>query len=156
MMAVVVEDGGGRGRWQRRTTIAAEDNGMQDRAADYNGEGKEWMAKEGGDNGVAMMAAAAEGDGGGRWWQRWMMTATEDNNSGGRQMRQMMTACKIKQWTTRGKEESGRQTRTTLGQPGRERETKIKKSSLCKKTFFSNTICPIGVFAPAKNQLSSF
>ncbi len=66
MMAVVVEDGGGRGRWQRRTTIAAEDNGMQDRAADYNGEGKEWMAKEGGDNGVAMMAAAAEGDGGGR------------------------------------------------------------------------------------------
>ncbi len=34
MMAVAVEDGGGGQRWQRRTTIAAEDNSMQDRAAD--------------------------------------------------------------------------------------------------------------------------
>ncbi len=33
--------------------------------------------------------------------------------------------------------------------PGRERE-KIKKSSLCKKTFFSDTVCPVGFFAPAK------
>jgi hypothetical protein len=42
------------------------------------------------------------------------------------------------------------------GQPGRERETKINKSSLCKKTFFSNTVCPVGGFAPVENQLSSF
>ncbi len=28
MMAVAVEDGGGRQRWQRRTMIAAEDNSM--------------------------------------------------------------------------------------------------------------------------------
>ncbi len=67
-----------------------------------------------------------------------------------------MTACKIKQGTTGGKEESGRQTTTALGQPGRERETKIKKSNLCKKTFFSDTVSLVGVFAPAKNQLSSF
>jgi hypothetical protein len=68
----------------------------------------------------------------------------------------MMTARKIKRRNTRGKEESGRQTAMALGQPGRERETKIKKSSLRKKTFLSNTVCPVGVFAPAKNQLSSF
>jgi hypothetical protein len=68
----------------------------------------------------------------------------------------MMTARKIKRQTTRGKEESGRQTTTALGQPDRERETKVKKSSLRKKTFFSDTVCPVGVFAPAKNQLSSF
>jgi hypothetical protein len=43
-----------------------------------------------------------------------------------------------------------------LGQPSRERETKIKKSSLLKKTFFSNTVCPVGVFAPAKNKILSF
>ncbi len=39
MMAVAVEDGGS-GRRQRQTTIAAEDNGMQDWAADYDGEGQ--------------------------------------------------------------------------------------------------------------------
>jgi hypothetical protein len=48
----------------------------------------------------------------------------------------MMTACKVEQQTTRGKEEGVRQTTTALGQPGRERETNIKKSSLCKKNFF--------------------
>jgi hypothetical protein len=32
---------------------------------------------------------------------------------------------------------------------GRERE-KIKKSSLCKKNVFTNTVCPVGFFAPAK------
>ncbi len=40
MMAVAMEDGGSGQRRQRRTTIAAEDNGMQDWAADYEGEGK--------------------------------------------------------------------------------------------------------------------
>jgi hypothetical protein len=34
-----------------------------------------------------------------------------------------------------------------LGPPGREPE-KVKKSGLCKKAFFSYTVCPVGVFAP--------
>ncbi len=45
--------------------IVAEDNGMQDRAADYDGEGKEWVVREGGDSGVAMMAAADNNGSGG-------------------------------------------------------------------------------------------
>ncbi len=66
----------------------------------------------------------------------------------------MTMACKIGWQTTRGKEESGRQTTTALDKrlispPGREHET-IKKPILCKKTFFSNTVCPVGFFAPAK------
>ncbi len=38
------------------------------------------------------------------------MMETADNNSGGQQRRRMMTARKIERQTTRGKEESGRQT----------------------------------------------
>jgi hypothetical protein len=68
----------------------------------------------------------------------------------------MMMACKVERRTTRGKEEGGWQTTMALGQPGRERETNIKKLSLCKKTFFSNTVCPVGVFAPAENKILSF
>jgi hypothetical protein len=68
----------------------------------------------------------------------------------------MMMVCKVKWRTTRGKEEGRRQTTTALGQPGRERETNIKKSSLCKKTFFSDMVCPVEVFAPAENKLLSF
>jgi hypothetical protein len=79
-----------------------------------------------------------------------------DNDSGGQQRRQMTTARKIKWWTTRGEEEGRRQTTTALGQPGRERETKIEKLSLRKKTFFSDTVCPVGVFDPAENKLFSF
>ncbi len=59
---------------------------------------------------------------------------TADNDSGGRQRQRMMTARKIRWWTMRGKEESGRQTTTALGPPGRERE-KVKKSGLRKKLF---------------------
>jgi hypothetical protein len=66
MMAMAVEDGGGGRRRGRRTTIAAEDNGMREWAADYDGEGNERVAREGGESGVVMMAAAAEGGGGGR------------------------------------------------------------------------------------------
>jgi hypothetical protein len=78
-----------------------------------------------------------------------------DNDSSRQQRQQMMTACKIKQRTTRGKEatrgkeEGGQQATTALGQLGREHEAKIKKSSLRKKTFFSDRVCPVGVFAPA-------
>ncbi len=58
------------GRWQRRTTVAAEDNSMQDRAADYNREGQERVARESGDSRVAMLAAARK-------------MAAADNDSGG-------------------------------------------------------------------------
>ncbi len=67
-----------------------------------------------------------------------------------------MTTREIKRQTTRGKEESWQQTTTALGQPGREHQTKIKKSSLHKKTFSSDRVCPVGIFAPAENKLSSF
>ncbi len=60
MMAVAVEDGGCGQQRRRRTMIAAEKNVMQDWVADYDGEGQERVAREGGDSGVAMMAAAAE------------------------------------------------------------------------------------------------
>ncbi len=99
--------------------IAAEENGMQDWAADYGGEGKERVAREGGNSGVALMALAAEVGSGGRRWHWWKTTAMADDNSGRRQRRQMMTAHKIEWRTTRGKEESGRQTTTALGQQGR-------------------------------------
>jgi hypothetical protein len=39
MMAAAAEDGGSRRRWRRQTTIEADDNGMQDWAADYKGYG---------------------------------------------------------------------------------------------------------------------
>jgi hypothetical protein len=50
MMAVADDNGDGRGQWQR-TTMAMDDNGTQDWAADYNGEGT-MVARE--------MAEAAE------------------------------------------------------------------------------------------------
>ncbi len=37
---------------------------MQDWVADYDGEGKEWVARKGGDSEVAMVAVAMEGGGG--------------------------------------------------------------------------------------------
>jgi hypothetical protein len=112
--------------------------------------------RDGGDSRVVMMAAAAEHSGSGRGWRRWAMTAMADDNSGRSQRWQMTTARKIERQATRRKEEGGRQTTMALGQPGRECETKIKKLSLCKKTFSSNTVCPVGVFAPAKNKLLFF
>jgi hypothetical protein len=115
--------------------IAAEDNGMQDWAADYNGEGQERAVREDRDSGVGMMAAAAEDGGGRQQWRQWTRTAMGDGDSGGRQRRQMMMAHKIERRTTRGKEESGRQITTALGQLGREHETKINKLSLRKKSF---------------------
>ncbi len=60
IIAVAVEDSGGGQRRQRRTMIAAEGNGMQDQVVNYNREGQEWAAREGGDSEVAMLAAAAE------------------------------------------------------------------------------------------------
>jgi hypothetical protein len=140
MMAVAVEDGNG--------TIAVEDNGMQDRVTDYDGEGQEQAVREVGDSGVVIMAAAAEDGGGGQLWRRWGTTATADNDSGGRRRWQMMTAHKIERQSMMRMEESGQQTTTALGLPGRGHETKIKKLRLSKKTFFSDTVCLVGVFAP--------
>jgi hypothetical protein len=82
MMAVAVENGGSGQQRRRRTAIAVEDNGMQDWMAEYDKEGKEQVAREGGDSGLAMMAAVVEGDGGGRLWRRRMMTVA-DNKGGG-------------------------------------------------------------------------
>jgi hypothetical protein len=154
MMATVMEDGGGGGWWQRRTTTAADDNGMQDWAVDYKGDGQKRAARDSGDSRVAMTDAAAEDGGGGQQWRRRTTTATADNDSGGWRRQWTTTARKIERHTTRGKEESRQQTTTVLDKrlispPGRERE-KIKKSSLCKKTFFSDTVCPVWFFAPAK------
>jgi hypothetical protein len=50
----------------------------------------------------------------------------------------------------------GKQATMALGQLGRERETKIKKTSLRKKTFFSNTVCPVGVLLLPKTNYPPF
>jgi hypothetical protein len=39
---------GGQQQWQWQTTTAADDNGTQDRAADYEGEGEERAANNNG------------------------------------------------------------------------------------------------------------
>ena len=46
-MAAVGNDGDG-GQGQRRTMKAADDDGMQGRAADYEGEGGGWAANNNG------------------------------------------------------------------------------------------------------------
>ncbi len=42
-----------------------DNNGTQDQAADYDGEGREWATGDGRDSRVAMMAVADYDDGGG-------------------------------------------------------------------------------------------
>jgi hypothetical protein len=49
MMAAEAEDGSGGWRWQRRTTTVADNNGVQDWVADYEGDELEWAARDGGD-----------------------------------------------------------------------------------------------------------
>jgi hypothetical protein len=49
MMAAVVEDGSGGRQRQRRTTTPADNNGMQDWAAGYKGDGQERAMRDGGD-----------------------------------------------------------------------------------------------------------
>jgi hypothetical protein len=105
--------------------MVAEDDDTQDWVADCDGEGQERAVRDGRDSGVAMMDAAAEYGSGRQRWRRWARTAMADNDSGGQQKRRMTMARKIKRRSTRGEEEGGRQTTTALGQPGRERETKI-------------------------------
>ncbi len=66
-------------------TAAADDDGLQDRAADYDGEGRERVARDGGDSGVVMMAAvkmaAAEDSGGGRQQRRQRTTAADNDGT---------------------------------------------------------------------------
>jgi hypothetical protein len=132
------------------TTVADDDDDTRDWAADCDEEGRERAVRDGGDSRVVMMAAAAEHGGGGQRWRRWATMAMADDNSGGPRRWQMTMAREIERRATMRKEEGGRQTTTALGQPGRELETKIKKSSLRKKTFSSDMVCPVGVFAPAE------
>jgi hypothetical protein len=90
------------------------------------------------------------------------MTAMADDNSGGQQRQRMMRARKIGRRTTRGKDKSGWQTTTALGisliiPPGSMQSCgKIEKLSLCKKTFFSNTVCLVEKIAPAKTVNVTF
>ncbi len=49
MMAAAAEDGRGGRQRQRRAMTAADDNSMQNWAADYQGEWQEWAARDGGD-----------------------------------------------------------------------------------------------------------
>ncbi len=81
IMAVAAEDRGS-GQWRQwRTRTLADNDGMQDWVADYDGEGWERVAIDGGDSGVAMMAAAAEDGGGKQQRQRWSTTAADDNGT---------------------------------------------------------------------------
>jgi hypothetical protein len=137
MMAAAAEDGGGRQWRQRQTIMAVDDNGTQDRAA-YNGEGQEWVARDGGDRGVAIMAAAAEDGGGGQQRRKQMRTATADDDSGGQQRQQRTTASKIRRQAIRGKDKSRWQTTTALGirlisQLG---SRAVKKNKFMQKDFF--------------------
>ncbi len=164
MMAVVAEDGCSRWQQWRRTTTAADNNGMWDWAADYEGEGQEQEARDGIDTEwqwrLRRWKMAVVDDSSGQW-QWWMAsTATADDNSGGWRRRQTMTARKIGQRTTRGKEGSGQQTTTTLDKrlislPGRERE-RINKSSLCKKTFSAIRSVQLDVLLLPKQPMSPF
>jgi hypothetical protein len=75
-------------------TTAADDNGLQDWAADYDREVRERAVRNGRDSGVAMMAAAkmvAAEDSGGGQQQQWLATsmraaaaAANDGVDGGR------------------------------------------------------------------------
>jgi hypothetical protein len=64
------DSNGGQQRW--RTTIAVDDDGLQDQVADYDGKGRERAARDGGDSRVVIMAAAK-------------MVAAEDSGSGQQQ-----------------------------------------------------------------------
>ncbi len=89
--AMAENNNGNRGQQQQQTTTGADNDGMQDCAADYKGEGGEQVV----------------------------------NNNG-------IRACRA------------------------ESMKKIKKSSLCIKTFFSNRVMPVGFFAPAKTPNGIF
>ena len=97
---------------------------------------------------------AAVDDNGGRQQQwRWQMTTTV--TAGGRQQQQTTTAADDDSTQDRVadyKGEGGERALNNNGIRARQAESmKVKKSSLRKKTFFSDMVCPVGVFAPAEN-----
>jgi hypothetical protein len=71
-MAAADNDGNNGQQWWQ-TTMVADDNNLQDWAADYEVEGQEWVARVSRDSRVAMMTAtkmaAAEDRSGGQQWQ---------------------------------------------------------------------------------------
>ncbi len=133
--------GGGWQQW-RQTMTAVDDNSMQDWVAAYEGDGQEQAARDGKDTEwqwrLRGWKMAAVDDNSGGWWQRWRWTttmATADDNSSKQRQGRTTTACKIKQWTTRGKEENGQQTTTAL-EPTRQRAWKNKEIKFTQKDFF--------------------
>jgi YD repeat-containing protein len=66
--------------------MAADDDGLQDWAADYDGEGRERAARDGRDSGMVMMAAAKmaaaeDSSRGGQQRQWWQSMAVENNST---------------------------------------------------------------------------
>ncbi len=80
---MVVDNDGNGGQQLWWMTMAAYDDGLQDRAVEYDGEGQERAARDGGDSGVAMMTAV---------WPQWKTVAANNNSNGGGQQRRMTAA----------------------------------------------------------------
>ena len=108
---------------------AADDEGSQGQAADYDGEGQERAVRrrrqQSGDYGCSK-------DGGsGR--QRRRTTTAMAVDDGGRQRQRTMTACEIRRRTTMGKVRSRLQTTTALSV--RDREDDVVFNVLEQNTF---------------------
>ncbi len=73
-----------------------------------------------------------------------MMTAADENGA--------------QYWVVDYKGEGGERVANNNGIRACQAESvnKIKKSSLHKKIFFSNTVCPVGFFAPAETSNGTF
>ncbi len=82
---MAADDDGKSGRQQWRMTTTADNDGIQDLAVDYDGEGLEQAGRDRRDSGVVMMAAAkmpaAEDSGGGRQQRQWRRSMMADNDS---------------------------------------------------------------------------
>jgi hypothetical protein len=113
-----------------------------------------------------MTAAEAE-DGSGGQRRRQTTTTVEadaDNGNGERQQQRgwMMTAVDdggTQDWAADyeggGREQVANNNGIRAHAPGREHD-KIKKLSLCKKTYFSNTVCPVAFLLPPKHPTVCF
>jgi hypothetical protein len=98
-------------------------------------------------------ATAKDGGGGQQWWQT-TKTAMADKHSGGQQRQRTMTPCKIGWQTTRGKEESRRQTTTALGKKlnSQGRECEKIKILFTQKDFFQKYGPSGWIFCSRKNS----
>ncbi len=142
---------------RRQTTTAADSNGMQDWAATYEGDGQERAARDGGDTEWQWRLrrwkiAGVDNDSGGRWQRRrrTTTTATADGNSSEQRQRRTTTACKIGRRTTRGTEESRRQTTTAL-EPAGQRAWKNKEIEFTQKDFFQRYGLSGWIFCSRRN-----